>query len=121
RLEVHRIGVAVAGFGPGFVHEVGESAGYKHHDAHHEDPHQQLYLHFRLAHTKKDKGDQSHAGHAIGLESVGAGADRVAHVVTGAIGNHARVASIVLFDLEYDLHEIGADVGNLGKDTAGDA
>ena len=59
-------------------------------------------------------------GHAVGLEAVGRGADRVAGVVAGAVGDHARVPRVVFLDLEDDLHQVGADVGDLGEDAAGD-
>ena len=73
-----------------------------------------------LADGQDDEGDESHAGDAVGLEAVGAGADRVARVVAGAVRDDARVASVVFFDVEDDLHQVGADVGDLGEDTAGD-
>ena len=68
-----------------------------------------------------DEGDQGDAGDAVGLEAVGGGADRVAGVVAGAVGDDAGVARIVFLDVEDDLHQVGADVGDLGEDAAGDA
>ena len=68
---------------------------------------------------QQDEGDQGHAGHAVGFKAVGAGANRVARVVARAVGDHARVARIVFLDLEDDLHQVGADVGDLGEDAAG--
>ena len=120
RFEVHLVGVAVARLGDGFVEEVGHGAGDQHHDAHDEDPHQQLHLDRGIVHAQQDEGDQRDAGHAVGFEAVGAGANRVARVVAGAVGNDARVARVVFLDLEDDLHQVGADVGNLGEDAAGD-
>jgi len=73
------------------------------------------------ANGQQDKGDEGHAGHAIGFEAVRAGADGVACVVARAIGNDAGVARIVFLDLEDDLHQVGTDVRNLGEDSAGDA
>ena len=119
RFEVHLVGVAVAGLGNGFVQEVRHGAGDQHHDAHDEDPDQQLHLHVRIFHAQQDEGDQRHAGDAVSLEAVGAGADRVARVVAGAVGDDARVARVVFLDLEDDLHQVGADVGDLGEDAAG--
>ena len=74
-----------------------------------------------LVHRQQDERDQRDAGHAVGLEAVGARADRVAGVVAGAVGDHARVARIVFLDVEDDLHQVRADVGDLGEDAAGDA
>ena len=68
---------------------------------------------------QQNEGDQRHAGDAIGFEAVGAGANRVARVVARAVRDHARVARIVFLDLEDDLHQVGADVGDLGEDAAG--
>jgi len=53
--------------------------------------------------------------------AVGRGSDGVACVVAGAIGDDAGVAGVVFLDLEDDLHEVGPDVGDLGKDAAGHA
>src|SRR5207249_7669816 len=41
-------------------------------------------------------------------------------VVTRAVGYDAGVPRVVLFDVEDDLHQIGADVRDLREDTAGD-
>ena len=71
-------------------------------------------------HGQQDEGDQRDAGDAVSFKAVGAGADRVARVVAGAVGDHAGVARIVFLDLEDDLHQVGADVGDLGEDAAGD-
>ena len=120
-LEVHLVGVAVLRLGDGPVEEVGDGAGDQHHDAHDEDPDQQLHLHGGILHAEKDESDQGHAGDAVGFEAVGGGSDGVAGVVAGAIGDDAGVAGVVFFNLEDDLHQVGADVGNLGEDAAGDA
>ena len=72
-------------------------------------------------HRERDERDERDAGDAVGLEAVGGRADRVAGVVAGAVGDHAGVARIVLLDLEHDLHQVGADVGDLGEDAARDA
>ncbi len=68
---------------------------------------------------QQDEGNQGDAGNAVGLEAVGAGADRVACVVSGAVCDDAGVARIVFLDLEDDLHEVCADVGDLGEDATG--
>ena len=69
-------------------------------------------------HGQQDERNQRDAGDAVGFETVGAGSDRIARVVAGAIRDHARVARVVFLDLEGDLHQIGADVGDLGEDAA---
>ena len=94
-----------------------------HHDAHHEDPDQELDLDADAVgrHGEQDEGDERDAGDAVGLEAVGRRADRVAGVVAGAVGDDAGVARVVLLDVEDDLHQVGADVGDLGEDAAGDA
>ncbi len=45
---VEIVRIAVAGFGNGFVHKIGQRAGHDHHDAHHEDPDQELDLDGRV-------------------------------------------------------------------------
>ena len=115
------VGVLVPGRLDRLVEHVGEEAGDDHHDAHHEDPHQQLHLGGRVVRGEEDEGDQRDAGHAVGLEAVRRRADGIAGVVTGAVGDDARVPGVVLLDPEDDLHQVRADVGDLGEDAAGDA
>ena len=67
---------------------------------------------------QQDECDQRYAGDAVGFEAIGAGADRVARVVAGAVRDDTRVARIVFLDLEYDLHQVGADIGDFGEDAA---
>ena len=111
----------IAGFGDGAVDEIGGRAGDQHGDAHHENPHQELHLHGGVFHAQQDKGDQRDAGDSVSFEAVGAGAHRIAGIVAGAVGDHAGIAGVVFLDLEDDLHEVGADIGDLGEDAAGDA
>ena len=60
-----------------------------------------------------DRGDR------VGLEQVGRHARAVADVVADVVGDHCRVARIVLGDPGLDLaDEVGADVGGLGEDAA---
>ena len=60
-----------------------------------------------------DRGDR------VGLEQVGRHAGAVAHVVAHVVGDHGRVAGVVLGDPGLDLpDEVGADVGGLGEDAA---
>ena len=103
------------------VEQIRHAAGDDHHDAHHEDPDQQLHLDRLVGHRQQDERDQRDAGDAVGLEAVGAGADRVARVVARAIRDHAGVARVVFLDVEDDLHQVCADVRDLGEDAAGDA
>ncbi|MPM14466.1 hypothetical protein SDC9_60829 [bioreactor metagenome] len=120
-LEVHPVGLGVAGAGDRGVDEVGHRGSDHQHRADHEDPHQQGDLGGHVVDAEQDEGDQRDAGDAVRLETVGGRADRVARVVTGAVGDHAGVAGVVLLDLEDDLHQVRADVGDLGEDAAGDA
>ncbi len=54
-----------------------------------------------------------------GLEQVGAAAGAVADVVAHQVGDHGRVARVVLGDARLHLaHQVGADVGRLGVDPA---
>ena len=58
-------------------------------------------------------------GDGVGLEQVGRHAGAVADVVADVVGDHGRVARVVLGDAGLDLaHEVGADVGRLGEDAA---
>ena len=121
RLEVHPLGIPEARAAPGRVDPVSGPGGQDHRGAHREDPHQQHRLEPGIRDCQQYEGDQGDAGDAIGLEAVGAGAHRVARVVAGAVRDDAGIARVVLVDLEDDLHQIGADVGDLGEDAAGDA
>ena len=58
----------------------------------------------------------------VGLEQVGGHAGAVADVVAHVVGDHRRVARIVLRDAGLDLaDDVGADVGALGEDAAAEA
>ena len=70
-------------------------------------------------HCQQDEGNQRDARHPVGLESIGAGSDRVAGVVAGAIGDYAGIARIIFLDLEDNFHQVRADVRNLGEYAAG--
>ena len=55
----------------------------------------------------------------VGLEQVGRHAGAVADVVAHVVGDHGRVARVVLGDARLDLaDEVGADVGGLREDAA---
>jgi hypothetical protein len=73
-----------------------------------------------VRHRQDEEGDEGDAGHPVGLEAVGRGPHRVPGVVAGAVGDDAGVAGVVLLDVEGDLHQVGADVSDLGEDPAGD-
>ena len=67
------------------------------------------------------RAEQHHGdgGDRVGLEQVGRHAGAVADVVADVVGDHGRVARVVLRDAGLDLaDEIGADVGGLREDAA---
>ena len=67
------------------------------------------------------RGEQHHGhrGDGVGLEQVGRHAGAVADVVAHVVGDHGRVARVVLGDPGLDLaDEVGADVGGLRVDAA---
>ena len=57
---------------------------------------------------QQDEGDERDAGDAVGFETVGRGAHRIARVVARAIGDHAGIARVVFLDLEDDLHQVAS-------------
>ncbi len=65
---------------------------------------------------------EQHGGddrHRVGLEQVRGHAGAVADVVADVVGDHRRIARIVLGDAGLDLaDEVGADIGALGEDAA---
>ena len=67
------------------------------------------------------RAEQHHGdgGDGVGLEQVGRHAGAVADVVADVVGDHGRVARVVLGDARLDLaDEVGADVGGLREDAA---
>ncbi len=63
-------------------------------------------------HRPDDGGD-------IRLEQVGTHAGDVAHVVADVVGNHRRVARIILRDVLLQLaHQVGAHIGSFGVDAS---
>ncbi len=71
--------------------------------------------------AKKNKRDQRNASHAVGFKAIGAGANRIPRIISGAIGNDAGIARVVFLDFEDDLHQVGADIGDFRENAAGDA
>ena len=66
--------------------------------------------------TQRHGGDQ---GDGVGFEQVGRHAGAVTDVVAHVVGNHRRVAGVVLGDAGLDLaHQVGAHIGALGEDAA---
>ena len=58
----------------------------------------------------------------VGLEQVGGHAGAVADVVADVVGDHRRVARVVLGNAGFDLaDEVRADVGALGEDAAAES
>jgi hypothetical protein len=70
---------------------------------------------------EKDRG-QHHGGdhgYHIGLEQVGRHAGAVAYIIAHIVGDHRRVAGVVLGDAGlYLAHQVGAHIGALGEDAA---
>ena len=61
-------------------------------------------------------------GDGIGLEQIGGHAGAVADIVADIVGDHGRIARIVLGDAGFDLaDEVGADIRTLGEDAAAKA
>ena len=82
--------------------------------------HQRVQHDGRVAREGQD-AEQHHGdrGHRVGLEEVGGHAGAVADVVAHVVGDHGRVARVVLGDAGLDLaDDVGADVGALGEDAA---
>ena len=121
RFEIHLVRVRVARLGYEIVDKISGRAGHQHRNTHHEQPDQQLHLHRRALHAQQDERNQRDARHAVRLETIRAGADRIARIVARAVRDHARIARIVFLDLENDLHQVRTDVRNLGEDPAGNA
>ena len=127
--------LAVARFGNFSVQPVRKQRGQNHQNAHGENPYNQTRLKINAvrqhdqiavigihhARTQNDKADKRHAGNAVGFKTVRSRADGVARVVAGAIGNHARIARIVLADFKDNFHQIRTDIGNFGENAAANA
>ena len=71
-------------------------------------------------HSSRDRhGGQDRAD--VALEEVGAHASHVADVVADVVGDHGRVAGVVLRNASFDFSDqVSADVGRLGEDPAAD-
>ena len=111
--------MAVFGLRDTIINIIGQHRCHDTQNTHHKDPHQQLNL-ILGRHSQQDERHQGDTRHAIGLKTVGGRTNRVTGIVTCAVGNHTGVAGVVLTNLEHHLHQVTADVGNLGEDTAGD-
>ena len=73
---------------------------------------------------REGRPEQHHrdGGDRVGLEQVGRHARAVADVVADVVGDHGRVARVVLRDARLDLaDEVSSDVGGLREDAAAEA
>ena len=87
---------------------------------------------FRVAHLRRrlqgckllggqsgPNGDGGYDRTHVGLENIGPHAGHVPHVVTDVIGNHTGIARVILGNIGLHLtHQVSADVGGLGIDSA---
>jgi hypothetical protein len=84
--------------------------------------HQRQQHHQLLCRAGEEDRGQHHGGddgHGIGLEQVGGHAGAVADIVADIVGDHRRIARVVLGNAGLDLaDQVGADVGPLGEDAA---
>ena len=76
RLEVHLVGVREPRLRDRVVDPVGGDARDDHHDAHREEPDEELDLRRGVRNREEDERDERDAGHAVGLEAVGRRARR---------------------------------------------
>ena len=73
----------------------------------------------RALEQQRAEQHRGHDGDGIGLEQVGGHAGAVPDIVADVVGDHRRIARIVLGDAGLDLaHQIRADVGALGEDAS---
>ena len=78
-------------------------------------------MHGWVFHAKQNERDEGDAGDPISLKSIGRRPDRITRIIPCAISDHTRISRIVLLDLEHDLHQVGTDVSDLGKNAAGNS
>ncbi len=78
-------------------------------------------MHSGVLNAQQDERNQCDACDTVRLESVSAWTDGISGVVSGAVRDDARIARVVFLNLENDLHQVGADVGNLGENAASDS
>ena len=71
--------------------------------------------------ASNQQGAQNHGGNegdGIGFKKIGCHAGAIAHVIAHVVGNHSRVARIILGNTRFHLaHQVGADVSTFGKDA----
>ena len=123
-LEIDLLLTPLRGAGENTIDPVGDNGRDDHKDTHDEYPDQELSLKGLIVRTlsagQHDEADDGNTGNAIGLKTVRRGAHTVASIVAGAVRDNAGVARVVFFDGEDDLHQVGADISDLGEDTAAD-
>ena len=103
--------------GRGLDKEAADDGGHDRHRAECQRVH-----HSAHAGAGDHQGAEHHGGNqrdGVGFKQVGGHAGAVAHVVAHVVGNHGRVARIVLGNAGFDLaHQVGADVSALGENAA---
>ena len=106
-------------FGDYLVDVIARNRGHQHGHANRKQPDQHLHSDGSALRAQNEERDQRDLDHAVSLKAVRRGTNRIAGIVAGAVGDHARIAGIVLFHVEDDFHQVGADVGDLGENAAG--
>src|SRR6185312_6873251 len=119
RFEVHFFGFAEPQPGDDLVDVISGHRRNQHGHTHRKQPHQKFNGDSFALCAQNDERDQRHLYHAVGLEPVRRGANRIAGIVSGAVGNHAGITGVVFLHVENNLHQVGANVGDLGEDAAG--
>ncbi len=108
-------------FADNIIDKIRSERGQDHEDSHGKNPDDQFAAHFGISgQSQGQEGDQGDAGYAVSFKTVRRGANAVASIVTGTVGNNTGVFGIVFRKMEDDLHQVGADIGDLGEDTAAD-
>jgi hypothetical protein len=120
RLEVDLVLAGVLRAGDHGIADVGHDRGEDHEHAHHEDPHEErgLDARARTASAMNEISATPVTPYVSKPSAVGPTESPALSPVQSAMTPGLR--GIVLLDLEDDLHEVGADVGDLGEDAAGD-
>src|SRR3982751_3465780 len=121
RFEIELAFLPISGLAYRVVQPIRDHRGQDHENAHREEPYDQCSREqFVTCHCGGKKRYQRDTSDAIRLETIGSWANAIACIVARAISDDTGVLWIIFRQLENDLHQVRADIRDLGEDATTD-
>ncbi len=108
-------------FTDGVIDKIRCERSQNHKNSHGKNPDDKFTAHIGVfCQSKRQKSNQRNARYTISFKAIRGGANAVAGIVTGAIGDDTGVFGVVFRKMKHDFHQVGTNVGDFGEDTTAD-